>query len=379
MPEAVDTPPVGRVLGTDDATPLSFWVALGPDQYLQLDDVVALERRLPDGDTVRIYGLVTQVRARHEGARFDSDVFLIEDGILPAEVSQAAQVLATRFEPEVFVPPLPGQVVYKAEGDERDMALYFDGMEKRLPAGLTRDDEPLYANLEFLDGSRGAHVNISGVSGVATKTTYATFLLFSLFRSGVLGGEQYTIIIHNVVAKLRDAAEGLPDGGIAVDGETITDFAASVADDADLVVVDGPLYRRQHLPRTIGYVKTHRVHYLKGRPAETIAALAEGERTPVFRFRTSWTRNAWYLRLPGPKAHAWSGVVRMEATADLPLDETVALANLTAAVLPRHASKPHKDPRAPQNLYPIAGLERELRRRLGDALYVERALRAAAG
>ncbi|MCY3838287.1 MAG: ATP-binding protein, partial [Gammaproteobacteria bacterium] len=145
MPEALDPPGVGRVLGTDDATPLSFWVALGPDQYLQLDDVVALERLLPDGDTVRIYGLVTEVRARHEGARFDSDVFLIEDGILPAEVSQAAQILATRFEPEVFVPPLPGQLVYKAEGDERDMALYFDGMEKRLPAGLTRDDEPLYA------------------------------------------------------------------------------------------------------------------------------------------------------------------------------------------------------------------------------------------
>ena len=162
-------------------------------------------------------------------------------------------------------------------------------------------------------------------------------------------------------------------------GDLEVEVAASVANNADLVVVDGPLYRRAHLPRTIGYVKTHRVQYLKGRPAETIGALAECERTPVFRFRTSWTRHAWYLRLPGPKAHAWSGVVRMEATADLPVDETVALADLTAGVLPRYASKPHKDPRAPQNLYPIAGLERELRRRLGDAVYVERALRAAAG
>ena len=47
-------------------------------------------------------------------------------------------------------------------------------MRSRLPAGLSRDDEPFYLNLEFLDGTRGAHVNISGVSGVATKTTYAT-------------------------------------------------------------------------------------------------------------------------------------------------------------------------------------------------------------
>jgi DNA helicase HerA-like ATPase len=62
-------------------------------------------------------------------------------------------------------------------------------MDKRLPIGLGRDGQPLYANLEFLDGTRGAHVNISGISGVATKTTYATFLLYSLFNSGVLGDD----------------------------------------------------------------------------------------------------------------------------------------------------------------------------------------------
>jgi hypothetical protein len=181
--------PVGRVIGTEDATPLEFWVAVSPEQYLQLDDVVALERELPGGDSVKMFGVVGQVRARHEGARFDSDVFLVADGILPAEVSEAAQISATRFEPEVFVPPVPGSPVRKATGAERDTALFFDQMETRLPAGMTRDDEPLYLNLEFVDGTRGAHVNISGVSGVATKTTYATFLLYSLFHSGALGPE----------------------------------------------------------------------------------------------------------------------------------------------------------------------------------------------
>jgi DNA helicase HerA-like ATPase len=181
---------VGRVIGTEDATPLEFWVGVGPDSFLQLDDVVALERRLPGRDeVVRIYGVVSQVRARHEGARFDSDVFLIADGVLPAEVSEAALVQSTRFEPEVFVPPLPGQPVTKAVGAERDQALFFDGMAKPLPAGLSRDDEPMWLNLDFIDGTRGAHVNISGISGVATKTTYATFLLYSMFNSGVLGAE----------------------------------------------------------------------------------------------------------------------------------------------------------------------------------------------
>ena len=178
---------VGRVLGTKDATPLEFWVGVGENEFLQLDDVVALERVLPTGEIVRMYGTVGQVIARHEGARFDSDVFLIEDGILPAEISEVAHVKATRFEPEIFVPPTPGQPVRIAEGDERDRALFFDQMDKRLPVGLTRNGEPLWVNFDFINGDRGAHVNISGISGVATKTSYATFLLHSLFNSGVLG------------------------------------------------------------------------------------------------------------------------------------------------------------------------------------------------
>jgi DNA helicase HerA-like ATPase len=181
--------PAGLVIGTEDATPLEFWVGVRPDAYLQLDDVVALERVLPTGERVDIFGVVTQVRARHEGARYDSDVFLIADGVMPAEVSEAALVMATRFEPEVFVPPRPGEPVRKATGAERDEALFVDIMRKPLPIGLSRDDEPMYVNLEFIDGTRGAHVNISGISGVATKTTYATFLLYSLFNSGVLGGD----------------------------------------------------------------------------------------------------------------------------------------------------------------------------------------------
>ena len=178
---------VGRVLGTVDATPLEFWVAVAEGEYLELDDVVALERVLPTGEVVKIFGTVSQVRARHEGARFDSDVFLIEDGVLPAEIAEAGQVTVTRVEPEIFVPPRPGHPVRRARDEERDQALFFDRMERRFPVGVSRRGEPLFANFEFLNGQRGAHVNISGVSGVATKTSYATFLLHSLFNSGVLG------------------------------------------------------------------------------------------------------------------------------------------------------------------------------------------------
>ena len=115
-------------------------------------------------------------------------MFAIADGMLPAQVQEAAEITTTRVEPEVYVPPAPGALVRRASGEERDEALYFDRMDRRMPIGLGRDGEPLYLNAEFLDGTRGAHVSISGISGVATKTSFATWLLYSVFRSGVLGG-----------------------------------------------------------------------------------------------------------------------------------------------------------------------------------------------
>jgi DNA helicase HerA-like ATPase len=195
-----NSPVIGRVIGTEDATPLEFWVGVQEGSYLQLDDVVALQRVLPGGEVVRIYGVVSQVRARHDGVRFDSDVFLVADGVLPAEVSEAAQIQVTRFEPEVYVPPRPGEEVRKAVGAERDQALLFDGMDRTLAAGLSRDGEPAFLNMDFLDGSKGAHVNISGVSGVATKTSYATFLLYGIFHSQALGADAHNTkaLIFNV-------------------------------------------------------------------------------------------------------------------------------------------------------------------------------------
>jgi DNA helicase HerA-like ATPase len=176
----------GRVLGRDDAHPLDFWVGVDPSAYLQLDDVVAVTTEVPERGTITLYGVVDEVRSRHEGARLDSDVFLEAEGILPLDVATAAHVSVTRIEPEVFVPPRPGQPVARATGTELDRALYFDQMEKRFVAGLTREGQRMYGNLDFLDGSRGAHVNISGISGVATKTSCALFILYSLFHSDAL-------------------------------------------------------------------------------------------------------------------------------------------------------------------------------------------------
>jgi hypothetical protein len=191
---------VGLVAGTEDSTPLLFSVALAPEAYLQLDDVVVTVRAVPGVGPVLTSGIVTQVRARHEGASFGSDVFLIRDGVLPAHVQEIAEITTTRVDPEYYVPPRPGEPVHRATGDERAQALYFDRMDRKVPVGMGRDGEPIYLNLEFLDGTRGGHVSISGISGVATKTSFATFLLYSVFRSGQLGadGANARALIFNV-------------------------------------------------------------------------------------------------------------------------------------------------------------------------------------
>ena len=178
---------VGLVAGTEDSTPLQFAVALDETSYLQLDDVVVTQRLLPGIGPVLTSGIVTQVRARHEGASYGSDVFLISDGVLPARTQEIAEVSTTRVEPEIYVPPRPGEIVRRATGQERAQALYFDQMTNQVPVGRGRDGAPIYVNMEFLDGTRGAHVSISGISGVATKTSFALFLLHSIFRSGALG------------------------------------------------------------------------------------------------------------------------------------------------------------------------------------------------
>ncbi|HUF54399.1 MAG TPA: ATP-binding protein [Dehalococcoidia bacterium] len=189
---------VGNVLGTDDAHPLDFWVAVDPESYLQLDDIIAVQTEVPGRQEITTYGVVDMVRSRHEGTKFDSDVF--HSDVIPMNIATAAHVSVTRVEPEIFVPPQPGQSASRATGDERDKALYFDAMENKFAAGLSREGDVIWGNLEFLDGTRGAHVNISGISGVATKTSCAMFLLYSLFQSGALGmqGPNARAVIFNV-------------------------------------------------------------------------------------------------------------------------------------------------------------------------------------
>lgn len=182
--------------------------------------------------------------------------------------------------------------------------------------------------------------------------------------------------LGNVEVEAAEAARGALGAGRA-GGSALARHSGQ--SDRDLLIVDGPLKGRQHLPRALGYIKSHHKWYLPPELNALVGALAPGQRTPVFHMGTTWKRHSWYLRLPGPQGAPWSGVVRIECPENLPAADVTGLAGLSQRCLGKFASTPYKDSRAPQNLYPIAGLERELRHRLGDPQVLYRALRQAAG
>ena len=51
-----------------------------------------------------------------------------------------------------MVPPQPGSAVYRAVDEQRDRALCFDRMERRVPVGLGRDGLPVYDSADPVTG-----------------------------------------------------------------------------------------------------------------------------------------------------------------------------------------------------------------------------------
>jgi hypothetical protein len=171
-----------------------------------------------------------------------------------------------------------------------------------------------------------------------------------------------------------DPLRGLQNAMREAEAKLAEDILSS--GDAELAISDGPLNYFLKGP-AIGMIKRQSRSYLDPDRSAVIANLARGQRTPIFKLgEQRLERYSWYLRLVGQRAidGTMSGVVRLEVAAVGGLETAQRLADLAGAVLPRFASQPGRDPRAPQNLYPVGALESVLRHRLGDAFLIRRAL-----
>lgn len=154
-------------------------------------------------------------------------------------------------------------------------------------------------------------------------------------------------------------------------------LAENLAANGWLTVVDGPLsnVRRSRTTAVVGYVKTHHRRMLHPDAWVRVPELQAGQRSSIFAVNAETL--AAYLRIgdAGPWASPWGGIVRIEVPTLAGEAEATDALDQAAAWLPRYASVPHRDPRAPVNLTPIAGLERALRRRLGNPALALRAVR----
>jgi hypothetical protein len=273
--------------------------------------------------------------------------------------------------------------------------LFVDGV-RRIEARVWIDDETISDGARSSDAT--AALCASYAAGVVCCSGDQAHLVMAEMRRGLFSVARHASDI--VTRAGRYQAHYIGSGSAAVplmarlsqglqrrlaEIEMVTAVAArssvhghGLPPDDDLLIIDGPLRGRQHLPRALGYIKSHHSTYLPPELNALVGRLSPGQRTPVFLMGTSWDRHSWYLRLPGAPGAPWAGIVRVECAADLSRSEVIRLADLSQACLGRFASAPYKDSRAPQNLYPIGGLEHELRHRLGDQRLLFRALSQAA-
>jgi hypothetical protein len=292
-----------------------------------------------------------------------------------------ASASSAQVETDVEVPAAQWAPLDVAAGVRRpDVVLLVDGV-RRNDAGLwtAEDDGASYAGLAASYAAGVVRCDLArGVAELAGSLVARGLFTASPSTGDVVAGS-VRYAVHRIegtgeASKLPAAVQG-PLTALEIEVSAAARDAGS--DGTDLLVVDGPLRNRRQLPRTIGYVKTQQKQYLPAALTPVVTSLRPGQRTPVFKLGTVWGGWSWYLRLPGGSGAPWAGIVRIECSPDLAVEDAIGLAELSAATLPRFASSSYKDPRAPQNLVPIAGLERRLRGLLGDARVLHRALTTA--
>jgi len=155
-------------------------------------------------------------------------------------------------------------------------------------------------------------------------------------------------------------------------------LAEELAKQSDCVFADGPLTYFSGIKQpAVGIIKRLIEPYLPAAQFDVVRRLRTGQRTPLFAItQAKYERYSWYLRVGTPRVmdHDVTGVLRLEVRSGVGLARAVELADMSTACLPSFAGPSFRDPRAPQNLLPIGGLENELRHRLGDAQSIRRAI-----
>ena len=290
-------------------------------------------------------------------------------------------------------------------GDDLEPASVDIRVERPVWEAVRPVPSPVAVRIAFVDGVRRIERRL-----VVTVGERSYFGLFGSYGVGAVSVDSTARVGHEMVGRVLVTGGGFkprpfdasvdgrlmlrfepvtqadPDPGAPVDGlqtamrQSEASLAERLAAEVDVVFQDGPLTFLTAAARgaVVGFVKRLLRPYLDPSAQALLPRLAVGERTPVFLIAGRDPRYSWYLRIAHGRVieSELTGIARLEAPAARGLDEARQLADLSARLLPRFASDAARDPRAPQNLYPIGGLEAQLKHRLGDPSVVRRAIEA---
>lgn len=150
------------------------------------------------------------------------------------------------------------------------------------------------------------------------------------------------------------------------------------------LIADGPLNLALVPYPVVGFIKSFHNLYVPYSLCPVLTQLQPGERTPIFLIEPRKTRGAMsryscYARVAAqrPQDSALAGLARFEVSADMGFEDARSILNHCASIVPRFGSPQGRDPRAPQNLFPLRTLENELRRRMGSTDILKRILQEA--
>lgn len=295
------------------------------------------------------------------GSPFEADAGMADEGRVDETVETAG-----------VWKPLPGA------DDDVDSVVFVDGV-RRVDARLTLDD--LAGPVPGICGSLAV-----GAVRWDRRAPYSAVIASRVDRLAVFAaGRAAPVPVAGPQLAYRVESVPETDPGVLIQHfhgamrKAEAALSEELAKEGSFVVADGPINDLSATDK-VGYIKSHRVPYLSPERLPVVGRLGPGERTPLFLIGATgaFPRYSWYFRLAAPPGgHSWTGVVRGEVSSHLDLDRARRIADRTTALLPAVASQGHIDPRAPQNLVPIAALERELRRLLGDPGFIYRRLRTA--
>ena len=308
-------------------------------------------------------------------------------------------------------------VTLRADPWAPDYGMGFEARLGELPASADPDIEhsdwslpvvpaaPEPCVIWFVDGVRRVELRVlaeeegarvhglfgSWAVGAVRSDGRATFEEYRVGRNLVLGGgrsaprAEIEAGPHRLVFEPRTETGGDPDTPLLGLQGSMRSAEAAIAtrtagSSGCLVLVDGPLktLRDETTSPIVGVVKRFVRAYLGPEHDTLLGRLEPGQRTPLFGLayeRQPFERFAWYTRLVPSRAawHDHAGLVRCEVRAGVGVDEARSIADRVSATMPRFAGR-STDPRYPQNLAPVGGLETWLQHRMGHRGLIRRAI-----